>query len=196
MPTPLIATAAKVTVRGRLDNQLCENVWYTVCDTGPALVQLESIAAIFQTAYGGIATVMSDTYFVNDITVRYMGSALGPEITLTNTPPQQGGVAGAAEPNNVALCVSLRTAQAGRQARGRKYFSGIPKAEVDGNLISTDFCDAILNEMTSLILALATNGTELAIVSLVGLTVLPVVAALCVDNTVDSMRRRLPGRGR
>jgi len=94
------------------------------------------------------------------------------------------------------LCVSLRTGLAGRRFRGRKFFSGIPKANVADNTIDSALCDDIVNGVGTMMSALNANATPLSVVSFVGLTVTAVTAALCTDNFVDSQRRRLTGRGR
>lgn len=196
MPTPLIPNACKVTVSGSLFGQLVENVWFTQTAGVPTVPDMNTIAGVFQTDYASILVPLSADLTVSQITVRYLGDAAGPETTLFITPAQAGGVGAGSEPSNVALCVSLRSALAGRRFRGRKYFSGIPVGAVTDNSISPTTADPIVNAINGLITDLATAGFPLQIVSFTGLTSVPVVTALVVDYFVDSQRRRLTGRGR
>lgn len=197
MPTPIIANATRVTVSGLCLGQVVENVWGVQTGAPPTVGELSNINDIFHTAYGSLLLPMSAAMSIGEITSRYLGDATGPEVTLSITPPMLGLVEVDPNPNNVALCVSLRSALAGRRFRGRKYFSGIPKPDATGNTISTAFCDAIVDVINTWIIGeLNSNGTPLSIISLTGLTLVPVLTALCVDNFVDSQRRRLTGRGR
>lgn len=195
MPTPLVPNAAKVTVSGRLLGQLVQNVWYVTTVAAPTVADLDGIAAVFQIGYGGIMTNMSENLTIDTISVRYIGSASGPETSLFISPPQAGGDFENSFPGNVAMCVSLRTALAGRRFRGRKYFSGIPLTKIAGNTLDSLFAGNVVSDINGLIAALNTNGTPLSIVSFVGVTVVPVTTAIMADLNVDSMRRRLTGRG-
>jgi len=196
MPTPLVPNAVKVTVKGSLFGQVVDNVWAVGTTGAPTEAELLTIAAIFQTGYADIQSVLSQDYTVGEITCRYLGDAAGPEATLAIIPPQAGGSINPSSPGSVCLCVSLRTGLAGRRFRGRKYFSGITEVDQTANAIDTDTCNNIVNSILGLMDALSTNGTPLAVVSLVGPTVTQVTTPICVDNFVDSQRRRLTGRGR
>lgn len=196
MPTPLVPSAASVTVSGTYFGQLVQNVWHVTTTDPPTVEDLEGINAIFQTAYGALAIYFADSISWNEITSRYLGDIGGPEVTLVITPAQTGGDANQGMPGNVALCVSLRTALAGRRFRGRKYFSGIPTPEVEANTVTEGFAEGVVAECQNLIDALFTNGTPLSVLSYVGPTIVPVITALVTDRYVDSQRRRLTGRGR
>lgn len=195
MPLPLIANATKVEVRGTLFNQQVENVWYVQTADPPLLADLSTIASIFQIGYAAFTGPLSQDLTTREVFVRYVGSASGPEFTLTIAPPQPGGAVEDSMPSNVALCLSLRTALAGRRFRGRKYFSGIPVSKVVGDVIDSTLVSNMLTDINTMIADLATNGTPLSIVSYVGLTITPVVTCTAVDTLVDSQRRRLIGRG-
>lgn len=196
MPTPIIPNVNKITVKGTLFGQVNENVWYYGFTGEPSEAEQLTVASIMQTGYAAIQLPLSNQYTVNEITVRYMGTANGRESTLVITPAQAGGAVSESSPGNVALCVSLRTGMAGRRNRGRKYFSGIPEAAVSNNAINQDLCDEVVAAIIDLIGTMSTNGTPLLVVSLVALTGVALTTALCTDNFVDSQRRRLTGRGR
>lgn len=196
MPTPLIPNANKVTVKGTLFGQVVENVWAVGTTGAPTEAAQLTIASIFQTGYAALMLPLSNELSINEITVRYMGSADGPESTLVISPAQTGGAEVVSSPGNVALCVSLRSGLAGRRFRGRKFFSGIPEQSTANNAIDAALCDAVLEGINTMIATLIANGTPLVVVSLVGLTSVAITTAICTDFFVDSQRRRLTGRGR
>lgn len=197
MPTPIISGAIKVTVTGEYYAQLVENVWGVYAGAGtPDAADLATICGIFQANYAAILNPLVGAMTVSSFTARYLGDALGPEATLVNSPVQSGGQVGAGEPGNVALCISLRSGFAGRRFRGRKYFSGIPVSQQVNNFLEDTFVNDMVSAVQELITDLAANSTPLAVISVVGLTVTPVVTAVAVDTAIDSMRRRLAGRGR
>src|ERR1044071_8327606 len=55
-----------------------------------------------------------------------------------------GGNTGGAEPNEVSLCLSLRSGSRGRSARGRWFVAGLPReAMATTNTVSSAFADDI-----------------------------------------------------
>lgn len=71
-----------------------------------------------------------------------LGSVDGPYAEVAST--AVGGVASESSPGNVAACISFRTAQRGRSARGRNYVPGVPNGSVTLNTMSAGFMDNIL----------------------------------------------------
>jgi hypothetical protein len=195
MPFVAHPNVAKVTVLGELYGQDVENVWYVQTAAPPDIVEMENIAATFQTAYASIAAALSQDISFSQVIVRYLGDIAGPEFSFAISPPQTGGVATGAEPGNVCLCVSLRTALAGRRFRGRKYFSGLPTGTVVANRVTDATATAIRNAVQNLIANLAVALNPMQILSVVGNTAVPVTTAVLVDQFADSQRRRLTGRG-
>jgi hypothetical protein len=195
LPTPIIANVAEVVVKQRLFGQDVLNVWHVQVGAAPTAPELLAVAADFQAGYADIYAALSQELAMTEIFVRNMGSISGPEATLSVIPEQLGTIATASMPGGTALCVSLRTALSGRRFRGRKYFSGIPNNEVAGNQFNAPFVSSVLSGVQSLIGTLSASGTPLQVVSLTGLTSVPVTAAVAADLDVDSQRRRLTGRG-
>lgn len=196
MPFVPIPNAAKITVKGDYLGQLCENVWTCLVPENPPVIDLENIAVGVSGYLPAIVEPLSTSLVINEITVRYLGDPGGPEYTFVPITPIAGTNASPGLPGNVALCVSLRTALAGRRFRGRKYFSGWTEADVVGNLVDAGAVADIVAACNAFIAGMITDGVPLTIVSYTGLTNVNVVNAVCVDNYVDSQRRRLPGRGR
>lgn len=196
MPTPVIPTAYRVTVIGDLFNQAVENVWYA---TGPSTfdsAEAASIAAIFQTAYADILLNLSQDFFVYQIDVQNLAGPASGTYTLAITGGINGGVVQDSLPGNVAFCIRLRSAIAGRRFRGRKFFAGLGEGDVIGNTYDIARADGIVTAVQDLIDALETAGNAMQIVSFVGETSVPVTTASYFDRIVDSQRRRLTGRGR
>jgi hypothetical protein len=107
-------------------------------------------------------------------------------------------------PNNVALCVSFRTEGRGRSARGRNYISGHAETSLSGNTFNATVSNGIRDAYEELLDATTYTGSwtwvvlsrfEDGVARAAGL-VQPVTAVVLTDTTVDSQRRRLPGRGR
>jgi hypothetical protein len=126
------------------------------------------------------------------------------QITFGVTPGTVvGSNAGAALPNNVTACVSLRSNFAGRSARGRLYWQALTETQVVGNTIDTSVAGDIVAAVQAIDVAMTGLGYELSIVSYInngaprvgGPVYFFVSDILMTDFTVDSQRRRLPGRG-
>jgi hypothetical protein len=196
MPFVPIPSATKVTVSGTLFGQLVQNVWYVQQGGPPTPAQLNAVAGIFQVNYANIIAPLSNQLTVSEFTARWLGDIAGPETTLISSPAQAGTAISPSSAGNVALCVSLRTALAGRRFRGRKFFSGIPEGATAENAIDSTLAAFIVSAIDDMMSDLNANTTPLAIVSYAGLTVVPVVAPLVTDLFVDSQRRRLTKRGR
>lgn len=123
---------------------------------------------------------------------------LVPSFTVT------GAISGTCEANNVAFCLSLRTALRGRSYRGRVYMPGIGQPILaDANHVTDDYANSIAAAVYQAYVALAPEGFTPIVASFhaggddraagVGT---PVINVLATDTVLDSMRRRLPGRGR
>lgn len=105
-------------------------------------------------------------------------------------------------PNNVSIAVSFRTSLVGRSFRGRNYWAGLCEDQVTGNNVVSEHLGFILDAYDALFAVATAAGAEWVIVSRyannvareTGVTT-PVTNVVMVDPGVDSMRRRLPGRG-
>lgn len=196
MPSPIFPTAYQVEARGTLFGQLVENVWHVIGPDPFDPTIAADVAATFQTGYANIYASLSQDIDLREIFVHNLNGVVSGESTLAITPPAAGGIVEDSAPGNVAICLSLRTALAGRSTRGRKYLSGLPKGDVVGNTVNTVTVGNILVAISDLIAALLTNGTPLAVFSPTHLLLTQVSAVTAVDFNVDSQRRRLTGRGR
>jgi hypothetical protein len=133
-------------------------------------------------------------------------SPTSPGVELPVSPVKTGLVNADPLPNNVAPCISFRTALRGRSFRGRNYLSGLPDTVQSGNTIQDGVLGGLqvaYNELLDLAAAVGCTWvvvsrysgihavTKKPIPRASGITT-PVVAASFADNIVDSQRRRLP----
>jgi len=198
-----VPDVAQFNIRGTLDNQRIENTLYfrnvNTWDTEGLEAAAALVADWFEDNILPVVTtdyVLREVYAV-DLTTENSGSA-----THTVAASTQGLDSSPALPNNVAICVSFRTAQRGRSFRGRNYIAGLTEADVTGNTIGASQSSALVTAYGQLFSLFPPGGAFWVVVSrftaglprTVGIST-PVTAVLIVDSTVDSQRRRLPGRG-
>lgn len=134
---------------------------------------------------------------VTDIT-----NVTGPVVEYGGGLPLVGTGIGTQMPNNVALVITKRTDQRGRSYRGRIYHFGWTEEQNTINVVSPTIVNAVLaayNELKAF--PSGTHTWNLSVVSryqngnwLVEGIATP-VTQLTTDGSIDSQRRRLPGRG-
>jgi len=107
-------------------------------------------------------------------------------------------------PNEVSLCVSLRTGHRGRSARGRWYVAGLPREQmVNDNEVTSAYQSAIASDLSSLLLVATDLSKVFVIASFIsegaprpgGPVYFPITTATVLDPIVDSMKSRKPGIG-
>jgi hypothetical protein len=117
--------------------------------------------------------------------------------------PRPGTLTGVALPLNSAFCVKLATGLAGRSFRGRWYWGNLTHLSMaDAGHLSLASATAYSGFLTTLKANMLTAGFTLVVVSYrtgnawraTGVAT-PILTAVAVDTALDSMRRRLPGRG-
>jgi hypothetical protein len=138
------------------------------------------------------------------IRTKALDTASSPEEDYYLPSPRAGTLPGAGLPGNVTLAIKLQTALAGRSFRGRWYLTGITTINYGANVneYDTASANAIVSWLNALRTALATAGYTLGVVSYyhshawrtTGVFT-PAIGYTIVDYHLDSMRRRLTGRG-
>lgn len=128
-------------------------------------------------------------------------SGLG--ISVTEGLPVPGTGTGTALPNNVTLAIKKGTGFVGRSFRGRTYHIGLTEQQVTGNTVGStvldtlrDAYDALKEPLGALIPVDLCVLSEYADGAQRTAGICTVVTGIGIDPTVDSQRRRLPGRGR
>jgi len=198
-----VPDVAQVRVEGRQDGQLTINdVYFAISGGGITPTNIAQLAdAMDDWAAANLALKLSEDWSYTRVVAFDLTAADGPIAVASN--PTTGAIASEAAPNNVAACISLRTAQRGRSGRGRNFIPGVPGNAVTLNTLSGPFMADIILAYENLIGA----GTFLAgwqqvIVSRqtggalrpTGLAI-PVVSCEFTVPYVRSMRTREVGHG-
>jgi len=202
IPAPNIV---QVEIRALMDGQHVENRIFVNVFHEPTVADLTLVAnPISNVVLTNWVPLMPSTVVFTELFCRSMHVQNGPQATFpipvgsgtgTNISPSL--------PNNVALCVSLRSNFAGRSARGRLYWLALTETDVTESRVSSTKVTAITTAVQALDTAIQGAGFDWQIVSFFtnnaprvgGPVYFSVNGILIVDNVVDSQRRRLPGRG-
>lgn len=187
---------------------MINTMWFLHTSGPPTQVDVASLAqdAGAQWAVSAATLLSSDVTFLYALATDYTVENSWQSVSTSGNVP---GTAADAMPNNVALAFSFRNGKRGRANRGRVYIGGIPRGAVVENEVSA------AGFTTDMLIALngfvgpdtISVGWELAIAHrryvvageefwLDPAIITAVTQVTLVDDTVDSQRRRLPGRGR
>ena len=192
----------QTTIEGRLDSQLTINdlFWFSSGAITPTTVN-SLLTQLFNWVNTTLSPLLSRDQSFTRIRAVDLGSAIG--LVQETATTAVGGVDVESAPNNVAACVSLRTAQRGRSGRGRNFVPGIPNSVITLNTLDATFITDLLDAYNTLTGAGAfVAGWELVVLSrvtagaprAVGIGI-PVTEATMVGNSVRSMRSREIGHG-
>lgn len=190
-------------LRMTLAGQKCENTLYFE-QTEPWDITAMGTLADELIGWWGThyAPNVSDEVSLNEVYITNLSSVDALAIGFTTGLPVTGTQLGDPLPNNVSICVSFRTSNRGRSARGRNYILGLIENDVVSNEVSVQRVNAITAAYALLIgIAAGLNATWVVVSRFHNQA--PRAAAvrylirevIIVDRTVDSQRRRLPGRG-
>lgn len=206
-PRPFIPVTgvAKVELRYIQDSQQLLNVLYflKVGDWTPTTLQ--ALGDLVETAWlDNVQITVSDSVELQEVYVRSMSSEVAAEATTVVN--ANGTAASPALPNNVTIALSFRTGSTGRSKRGRMYIVGLTEGHVTGNELTPlaeaelltawpAFFDQIQDDVTLNVEHVVVSFCEDGNWRIGGLAT-GVNTMIITDRVVDSMRRRLPGRGR
>jgi hypothetical protein len=185
------------------DGQVVQNVFHVHFDEAPNAESLADAAGVLKDWWD---TELRPSCATNLSLQRIEGVDLstqdGTAVVYAGGLPLTGGATGATPfPNHVTFAVKWGTAFRGRSYRGRTYHLGLTENSVTGNTIGGASLTTFLAAYGALIEALSTAGYELVVASKFHnkgprtLGVATPVLSCSIDPTVDSQRRRLPGRG-
>lgn len=204
MPFQPVAATALAELIYVLDGQICENTLYFRQPNDYTAADLEALAGDVETWWiANIAPLVASALTLVRIVCTALHAQTGPQFTLTLSPAPTGAVGGDAVPNNVALCVSFRTALIGRSFRGRNFVPAISEGQTTLSRVPQAISDGFVTAYEKLITP-GLGSRDWVVVSRVvnGVVQSPsaltnsVTAVVVTDNVLDSQRRRLPGRGR
>lgn len=205
MPFIPAPNQVQVEMRALNDGQHVENRIFVNVFHEPVLADMIAIANVVSNAViTQFLPILPTALRYTELFMRSMHVQNGPQATFPFPGVSgQGTVANPALPNNVTLCVSLRSNFAGRSARGRLYWLALYESVVAANTVDSGHATAITSAVQFLNSAITTIGYDWQIVSFFsngiprpgGPVYFSVADAIIVDPIVDSQRRRLPGRG-
>jgi len=186
------------------DGQIVENVLHYRILAGPITETAlqdwtETLAAFVKDT---LLPLAADTLTLLRVVAKAIDVLDGIFYVATTGLPAVGGGGSAALPNSVTAAYSWRTGLAGRSFRGRSFIPGLQEGQVTANALTPAAVTAYTNAWEQLRTVGGSEGWEMVVVSTVsggaprvtGIAT-PVTSSFFADNTVDSQRRRLPGRG-
>ena len=185
------------------DNSVAGNVFHFFWGgsgiiTAPALEQL---VTSWLTSWNlHVKARVSNQVSLIRLSARSLETETAPNYERVLSPAVPGTINSPAVPNNVTLSVKLGTGYTGRSSRGRFYFIGLSELASVGNFVQASEIPLIVNAWDDLreeialsteffwaVLSRQTDGVERP----TGLTRI-ITQISCVDNRIDTQRRRLP----
>jgi hypothetical protein len=162
---------------------------------------LDALASAIDSQIGGtLLTYMPSALTYNNVHVRGLTNIIDLESTDGSS---TGAGADTAEPlpSQCTLCITLRTGQTGRSARGRFYTWPATQGQTTAsNTFSSGYAAGILAFLSNTIAVAAGLGWNLSVISRVNEGVVRpvgvtyrVTAVVARNLRVDTQRRRLPG---
>ena len=200
-PAPgIIEVALRFTSQG----QRAVNVFHVGPNFGEQTVDIPTVSVIFSQWYQQyLRPIQHETTVLNEFVLTDLSVEAGQQLTLPMGENNTGNLIGIAAPNNVTIAVSLRTGLRGRSYRGRVYHVGLAQSQIQGNFLTPAAAASIREAYDTLVTQMSDGeGGDLVVLSrqlnnatratAIGT---PILSATLTDTTIDSQRRRLPGRG-
>lgn len=206
MPFVPVPDCVQCKIEGRVDGQTTINDLYFRHTTGPiSLSDMNALRVAVATWYQGfIVPNLNEAWTGVRLQLQGLTNSSG-IVTEQSLLGVQGGVTGEAAPNNCSMAVSFRTGLAGRSNHGRNYVPVLTNSQLVGNNIDPDWATTIVDGYFELVFpGTALPGGWLWVVvsrrtnndwRTTGVFQ-EITSVQVTDLTVDSMRTRLPGRGR
>jgi len=199
-----VPDTCQINIRFTRDGQLTENVLHATKEGGFSLSDLEAVASTVNTV---VPTVWMPILPVNvvyqETNVIDLSVEGGSQVTQSVVGGQPGSVGTDPLPNSSTLAIRLKSGIGGRHGSGRIYWQGFAQSDrASPNTIKPEVVATIISAIQDLIDALELIDAIVTIVSRFFANAarpegVPfVVNTITVfDNSLDSQRRRLPGRG-
>lgn len=212
MPFVPVPNATEAEIRMTLDNQKIENTLYFYASGGSTVATLTALGDRLESWWTlQVAPLLPIDVALREIVMTDLTSTTGLQVTRALEDPVFGTLGQPALPNNVSLAISFRSAIRGRGYRGRNYIPCLTENAVVNNTVSASVVDDWADAYRDILVTVAGPSTPYVwvvvsrylgvdadgkpIPRVVG-NAEPITAVVVTDATVDSMRRRLPGRGR
>jgi hypothetical protein len=200
-----VPTASCVRVDMQFTNtgQQVHNVIYCTGATNFTQVERLALANAIVTWWTTTGkTAFSNGLGLTQVTVVNQEADNAPSSTVIVSPVVYGTLATGNVPNNAAACATLRTDLRGRSYRGRMFLGGIDLSGLlDRVNLTTGQVTAFLTQLGTLLGAIAGVSAQWVVLSKFhngvarSAGVATPITAISMDQSVDSQRRRLFGRG-
>lgn len=212
MPFVPAPNTALVELRGLMDGQQVENTLYFRLGATISPSQLIDLCNNIEGWWlANYAPLTSNAHSLVEIVATDLTTATSASVSVSPVGGDPGEQSSGFLPMNASLAVSFRTAARGRSFRGRNYFIGLTESQVDGNQVQLGTVGAIQDAYELLLPSgglfdedwiwvvvsrfSGVDGDGVPVPRTTALTT-PIISVVIVDRTIDSARRRLPGRGR
>ena len=198
-----VPNGAEFIVRGVIEGQEVINTFYATKVGAWDVTELISAAAALGVLWHDqVLPHLGAAYSFLGVHGRDLRTSVGFECDV-NASAGVGSASGQTLPNNVAIALKRISGLSGRSSRGRIFLSGLTDASLTGtNEINVGVASALVAAVNGLAAAwAAVDWTEVIVsrvhdgVPLSTAVVYTVVEYLVSNLVLDSMRRRLPGRG-
>lgn len=199
MAPPNNPQVARVTYQMHRGTRTFENTFHVARTGGYTLAQLAAVVDAAYTLWNTYAKPAMPAgvalYNVHGVVYDPTGNPWVYDHPVS--PEVAGTIAGNMAPGNASVTISERANLAGRKYRGRLYWPALPAANVNQDDTINSALIALLANFASNFLATyisATGVGQLAIFHR-NTNLWSGVASIVLESFLDSMRRRLPGRG-
>lgn len=196
------ARVAQCEVRFQVDGQNVENTLYFQNAGTVDATNLLALATYLDGWYDiWVKPLQNQSVVFREVYCVDLTTQTGPTATSAINAGDTGGNVAPSGPNNVTIAISFRTAGRGRSTRGRNFWIGLSETDYTLNTVDGGTLAAIIEAYDELrtnpptdwtwgVLSRYFNNAPRAS----GLFQ-PITAVIATDDTVDSQRKRLPGRG-
>lgn len=200
-----VPDVAQVNLRYTLAGQQVENTLYFLFPSTPGSADLLDLATYCRGWRDvSLKPIQGSHCLLREVYAVSLTSATAPTATYVESPAEPGDYTGTPLPNNVTIAVSFRTEGRGRSSRGRNFALGLTETALSSTLGQTvqstyeadliaayqELIDTPPTDLTWVVVSRYTDGAPRT----TGIYI-PITSVILTDTTIDSQRRRLPGRG-
>lgn len=187
------------------EGQIMENVYHVQFPATPTTTSQASVAAAFVSWFGSyLRGVTANPCFLLKILVTDLTTVTSGGIEYVTGLPIPGTNGEDMSPGNVTVAVKWLTGIRGRSFRGRTYHVGLNRSMYTASTLFDASRAALVSAYGELLTIIGglTGGYSLVVLSRRAAkapritAVASIITSVAVDPTLDSQRRRLPGRGR
>lgn len=191
---PLVVRVAMLYSR---DTRTFVNTFHVVDTAGWTLAKMQTLATdTFNWWNTSYKHAIPAAVLLYQIQVRLYDPANPLAYDSNINPPVAGDEAGTSEAGNVTATISLRTGLAGRKYRGRMFVPGVSEVVTNPNDTLTSTGLALIAAAAATFVTTAFTGGVRVAIWHVATNTFTFVTSAVLNSVIDSMRRRLPNRGR